>query len=151
MLRGNQEVALAAGDRSYKLRKLFLEQLEKGWSESRAAKAAGRSVSFFKRWAEEDVNFKKDWEDADSAGTDRLEDAATKRALKGSDQLLVHQLRARRPQKHREKPPELNVSVNNDFSAVDLDLERKIAKATSEDQSRTKAVSAKRADVKPEA
>jgi hypothetical protein len=125
---------LAAGDRSYKIRRLFLEQIEKGWSESKAAKAAGKNARFFKEWAKEDENFRLDWEDAESAGTDRLEDKATQRALKQSDQLLVHQLRARRPHKHREKPPELNVSVNNDFAGVDADLERKIARALKQDQ-----------------
>lgn len=121
--------------RSHKIRKLFLDQLELGWTESKAARAAGQPLRFFKKWRDEDPNFKQDWEDAESTGTDRLEDKATSRALKQSDQLLVHQLRARRPHKHREKPPELSVSVNNDFASIDADLERKIARATAAYQS----------------
>ncbi len=142
---------MAAGDRSHKLRRLFLDQIEKGWSESKAAKAAGKSVRFFKEWRDEDENFRKDWEDAESTGTDRLEDKATSRALKSSDQLLVHQLRARRPGKHREKPPELNVSVNNDFASVDADLERKINKALGKDQGGSAAPEEQRAKPQAEA
>lgn len=139
------------GDRSYKLRKLFLEQLEKGYSESKAAKAAGRSVRFFKEWSAEDGNFKLDWEEALSTGVDRLEDVAIKRGVKGSDQLLVHMMRARRPHIHREKPPETQVSITNDFSAIDLDLKRKIERALGEDQSRSKPPAKKRADDEPKA
>jgi hypothetical protein len=136
---GNRRLTLVHVARSHRIRKLFLDQIALGWTESKAARAAGQPVRFFKEWAAEDVNFKQDWEDADSAGTDRLEDKATSRALKQSDQLLVHQLRARRPHKHREKPPELNVSVNNDFATVDADLQRKIARAIGEDQGGAKA------------
>jgi len=137
--------------RSHRLRKAFLDQLEKGWTDSKAARLAGQPLRFFKAWRDEDENFKQDWEDAESAGTDRLEDKATSRALKQSDQLLVHQLRARRPHKHREKPPELSVSVNNDFSSIDAELERKIARATAADQGGKDAPAKQRAEPKAEA
>lgn len=137
--------------RSHKVRKLFLDVIERGYSESKAAKAAGESVRFFRDWAADDENFKRDWEDADNAGTDRLEDVATKRAIKTSDQLLTHMLRARRPHKHREKPPELNVSVQNDFGSIDAELERKIARAIGPDQGGSKAGAKQRAESKAEA
>jgi hypothetical protein len=137
--------------RSHKIRKLFLDVIEKGYSESKAAKAAGESVRFFRTWRDEDANFRQDWEDAESAGTDRLEDVATKRGIKQSYQLLTHMMRARRPAKHREKPPEVNVSVQNDITAVDAELERKIAKAIGSDKGGAEAGIEQRAEPKAKA
>jgi hypothetical protein len=148
---GNRRLTVVHVARSHKIRKLFLDQIALGWTESKAARAAGQPVRFFRDWAAEDENFKQDWEDAESTGTDRLEDKATSRALKQSDQLLVHQLRARRPHKHREKPPELSVSVKNDFSSIDAELERKIARATQSDQGGKEATAKQRTESQAEA
>lgn len=142
---------MGKGVRSHRVRKLFLDEIEKGWSESKAARAAGESVRFFRDWATEDENFKRDWEDAESSGTDRLEDKATQRGLKQSDQLLVHMMRARRPIKHREKPPEINVGVTNDFGSIDAELERKITRAIGQDQGGPEAAGKQRAKSKAKA
>ncbi len=59
-------------------------------------------------------------QDAIEQGTDVLEDEAVRRALAGSDTLLMFLLRARRPEKCRE-----NVRVEHDASREMLDaLER---------------------------
>jgi hypothetical protein len=86
--------------RTFKARKLFLDALEVGDSISRAAQAAGGTARVFKRWRDEDESFAKDWEEAEEAGTDYIEDAATDRALKKSDPLMLAILKARRPDKY---------------------------------------------------
>lgn len=92
-----------ASIRSFKCRKAFLDALEKGYSLSRAAKAAGHSASAFKAWKAEDADFAKDWDEAIEAGTDTLEDKARDRAMRESDSLMVVLLKARRPEKYRER------------------------------------------------
>jgi len=127
--------------KSYKTRKIFLDWLEKGFSPSKAAKKAGYSLRAFQAWKEADINFSQDWEDAFDAGSDTLEDVATLRAKRGSDGLLTTLLKARRPDKFREKQSDINVKVNNVSANIDAELERKIAKAIGEDQGDQKASS----------
>lgn len=126
---------MSGNTRSHKIRKLFLDQIERGYSPSRAAKAAGEHLRFFNEWKSDDSNFAQDWEDAIERGSDRLEDVATKRAIRGSDGLLTTMLKARRPEKFREKQGEVNVKVQNDFGNIDEDLKRKIDRALKEDSS----------------
>lgn len=127
---------MSGNTRSHKVRKLFLDQIERGYSPSKAAKAAGENLRFFKDWKGDDQNFALDWEDATERGADRLEDVATKRAIRGSDSLLTTLLKARRPEKFREKSgSDVNIKVTNDFNNIDAELERKIARAVGQDQS----------------
>lgn len=121
------------GVRSTKTRKVFLDWLEKGYSPSKAAKKAGEHLRFFRKWKEDDPNFAEDWEDAIETGSDALEDVATLRAKRGSDGLLTTLLKARRPDKFREKTNDVNVKINNVAANIDEELERKIAKALGED------------------
>lgn len=114
--------------RSYAVRRLFLEQLEQGWSPSRAARLCGHTLRTFENWAEEDENFKKDWEDAEATGTDYLEDIARKRAVKGSDSLLTTLLKARRPDKYRERQ-QVDSNVNISLDGERAKLERKLERA----------------------
>lgn len=99
--------------RSFSRRKTFLEALEMAESESKAARLAGGDIRQFRRWAEDDENFKKDWDDALEAGTDYLEDVATERAISKSDALMLHMMRVRRPDKHdRAKQVDMGVTIN---------------------------------------
>ena len=99
--------------RTFKRRKLFLDSLACGDSESRAASIAGGTVKNFKNWASSDPEFAKDWADAIEEGTDFLEDVATARAIKKSDALMAMMLRARRPDKFdRGSKLELSGSVS---------------------------------------
>jgi hypothetical protein len=99
--------------RSFSRRKTFLEALELAESETKAAALAGGTLKQFRRWAEEDENFKKDWDDALEAGTDYLEDVATERAVTKSDALMLHMLKVRRPEKHdRAKQVEVGGTIN---------------------------------------
>lgn len=108
-----------------KKRRLFLDELAKGYSESKAATAAGETLRYFQRRADEDPNFKKDWDDAIKKGDDRLEDVATRRAIKGSDFLLQNQLKARKPEKYRERTA-IEHSGSIDLSAERASLARKL-------------------------
>lgn len=86
-----------------KRQKLFLEHLSEGDSVSGAAKKVGVSRNCVYEKRRSDPEFKKAWEDAQEQGTDFLEDAATARAIDGSDTLLIFMLKSRRPEKYRER------------------------------------------------
>lgn len=125
---------MSAGVRSHKVRKEFLDWIEKGFSPTKAAKKTGNSVAFFNKWRTEDVNFAKDWDEAYESGSDTLEDVATVRAKRGSDSLLTTLLKARRPEKFREKS-DINLKAQHDFGNIDEELERKIARALGQNPS----------------
>lgn len=113
--------------RTHHKRKLFLDQLELGQSPSFAALAAGESLGFFRRWRDTDRNFKQDWEDAEEAGTDYLEDVATERAVKKSDQLMAMILKARRPEKY-DRASKLELSGGISVEGSKQKLLNKLAK-----------------------
>lgn len=116
--------------RSDKMRKLFLDTIEKGYSPAKAAKKAGETLRFFKKWREEDAYFAQDWDDAVETGIYDLEDCAVRRAKAGSDSLLTTLLKANNPEKYRERSSsEVKVDVKHGLDTIDHDLERKIAKA----------------------
>jgi Bacteriophage Sf6, terminase small subunit-like len=75
-------------------RTAFLAELAAGGSVQRACLAAriGRSAAY--AWRENDEDFAAAWEDAYEAGTDRLEDELTRRALDGSDTCLIFALKS---------------------------------------------------------
>jgi len=54
-------------------------------------------------WKREDPEFAHAWEDAIEQGCDLLEDEAKRRALDSSDLLLIFLLKAKRPDKYRER------------------------------------------------
>jgi hypothetical protein len=54
-------------------------------------------------WRDDDPSFAAEWLDAAEAGIDLLEDEARRRAMAGSDLLLIFLLRNRRPDVYR--PP----------------------------------------------
>jgi hypothetical protein len=103
--------------RSYKARKIFLDQLAVGNSISFSAHAAGGTAGNFRRWRQEDENFAQDWDDAIEDGTDFIEDVATERALKKSDALMAMILKARSPDKFdRGSKLELSGGISVDGS-----------------------------------
>ncbi len=107
--------------RTFKRRKLFLDQLEAGSSVSFAAAAADGSVKCFKSWRNADPDFAHDWDEAIEAGTDYLEDAAMARALRKSDALAMFMLKARRPDKFdRGSKLELSGGINVEGSKAKL-------------------------------
>jgi len=68
-----------------------------------AAIAAGARRPMVYGWRADAPIFAEEWDGAVEAGTDKLEDEARRRALSGSDQLLMFMLKARRPAKYRER------------------------------------------------
>ena len=88
----------------------FLLALAQGWSVTKAAKAGGIPRQTAYNWREADEAFARAWDDAIEAGTDMLEDVAIKRAKAKSDTLLIFSLKARRPEKFKDR------------SAVEVDL-----------------------------
>lgn len=113
--------------RTFKARKLFLDQLAVGNSISFAANAAGGSPRNFKRWRDDDESFAKDWEEAEEEGTDFIEDAATERALKKSDPLMAMILKARRPDKY-DRGSKLELSGGIDVTGSKAKLLNRIAR-----------------------
>jgi hypothetical protein len=79
-------------------KKRYLAALAKGRAPTVAARMAGLARSTVYKWRGEDVEFAAAWADCVEQGLDLLEDRAYQRAMKGSDQLLMFQLRARRPE-----------------------------------------------------
>lgn len=107
--------------RTFKRRKLFLDQLEVGSSVSFAAVAAGGTSQQFKRWRQTDPDFAADWDEAIETGTDYIEDEATNRAIKKSDPLMAMILRARRPEKYdRGSKLELSGGISVEGSKAKL-------------------------------
>jgi len=125
---------MSSGVRSHKVRKEFLDWIEKGFSPTKAAAKAEYPLKFFNSWREDDANFAADWDEAYESGSDTLEDVATVRAKRGSDSLLTTLLKARRPEKFRDKS-DINLKAQHDFGNIDETLERKIQKALGQDQS----------------
>ena len=90
----------------------FLASLAEGNSIARAAGDAGIGRTTAYEWREVDEAFAKAWDDAVETGTDSLEDEAVRRAKAGSDTLLIFMLKARRPEKFKERTStELSGSV----------------------------------------
>jgi hypothetical protein len=119
--------------RTFKARKLFLDALELGDSVSKAATIAGATSRQFKRWREDDPDFAADWDEAEEAGTDFIEDTATDRALKKSDPLMLAILKARRPEKF-DRGSKLELSGGIDVTGARAKLLNKIARLQAEGQ-----------------
>ena len=99
----------------------FVEALRLGASIAKAARAAGYSRASIYEWRQADEAFRAAWEEALEEGTDRLEDEAFRRAHDGvpkavfykgdriatvqeySDTLTIFLLKARRPEKFKER------------------------------------------------
>src|SRR5262245_61740375 len=116
-------------------RAAFLAKLAEGGSVNAAVTAAriGRTMAY--EWRAADADFATAWDQAVEAGTDALEDEAVRRARDGvdepvfyqgqqcgtvrrySDTLLIFTLKARRPEKFKERPvrlqlPEINTAAD---------------------------------------
>jgi hypothetical protein len=92
----------------------LLLKLQEGESVASACRAQRISRATYYRWLKEDPTFAANAEDALEVGTDLLEDEAKRRAvgLNGSDTLLIFLLKARRPDKYRERHTvDVNVQI----------------------------------------
>ena len=107
--------------RTDRAREAFLSTLRTGASIGAACRKAGMGRSPAYEWRDEDEDFRLAWDEAVDEGTDVLEDEATRRARDGtvkpvfyqgqecggireySDTLIMFMLKARRPEKYRER------------------------------------------------
>ncbi len=107
--------------RTPKKRSAFLEGLAGGASVTAACLLAGIGRRSAYDWRDSDEAFAAEWDDAVEAGTDLMEDEMRRRAVDGvdeprfhdgevcghvrrySDTLLIFMLKARRPDKYKER------------------------------------------------
>lgn len=119
--KGQARQGTALRAREERRRQRFLEALSSGASITAAARAAGVDRRTPYKWRESNPAFDEEWVSHLEAGTDALEDEARRRAHDGvkrpiyhsgkrvgfvtehSDQLMMFMLRARRPEKYRER------------------------------------------------
>lgn len=83
----------------------LLDKLSKGYSVTAACKAEGVARRSYYEWRAADPEFAANADEAIEAGTDLLEDEAKRRATgpDGSDTLLIFLLKARRPDKYKDR------------------------------------------------
>jgi len=94
-----------------KIKNKFLSELAQAQSVSCAARTTGVSRTAYYKLREADHVFKRNWQDALEQGVDALEDEAVRRALQGSDTLLIFLLKGAKPDKYRD-----NVHVQQEVS-----------------------------------
>lgn len=82
---------------------IILDGLRSGMAVGTACARAGVGRTTVHEWRQADPAFAAEFEDAIEYGTDVLEDVAMQRAVRQSDQLLMFILKARRPEKYRER------------------------------------------------
>src|SRR4051794_31328153 len=143
--------------RTPKKEEAFFDALRDGRSISAACLEAGITRSSAYLWRESDPQFKAKWNECVEEGTDRLEDEAIRRARDGtekpvyqggvlvgttreySDTLLIFMLKARRPQKFRDR-----VALGGDAEAPAIRHEQASAREILE--GRLAAIAARHSD-----
>jgi hypothetical protein len=96
-------VELDQTDVTTKKRDAVLRSLALGNSISAACRSGRICRQTYYRWRDEDEAFGMAVADAIEEGTDRLEDEAKRRAMKQSDTLIIFLLKARRPDKYKDR------------------------------------------------
>lgn len=81
----------------------FIEQLQRDGNVTRSCEAVNLARSTVYGWKRESEEFAAQWDQAVDAGVGALEDEAVRRALKGSDTLLIFLLKANKPEKYAER------------------------------------------------
>ena len=89
--------------RTSKSRETIVAALREGLSIGGACAVAGLGRSTYYEWRADDPGFAAEADEAIENGTDFLEDVARQRAAESSDTLLIFLLKARRPEKYRER------------------------------------------------
>ena len=89
--------------RTPKNRETIIAALREGLSVGGACAVAGMARNTYYDWRKADPEFAAEADEAIENGTDFLEDVARQRATDSSDTLLIFLLKARRPEKYRER------------------------------------------------
>ena len=80
-----------------------LASIAEGNTATHAVKGTGVAYRTVYQWKQDDPEFDAKWQAAMEAGTQVLEQEAKRRAIEGSDQLLMFLLRGKRPEQYRER------------------------------------------------
>ena len=117
--------------RTPKNREAFLDALGEGLSIAAACRRAGISRVAAYAWRNDEEEFRAAWDEAVEEGTDLLEDAAIERARDASDTLMIFLLKARRPDKFKDRakvehsgPNDGPIEIND---VTDLDRAKALA------------------------
>ncbi len=107
----------------------FLAEIILGRSVSAGASACAVSRRSVYSWREADDEFARRWDEAIEQGTDLLEDKAKEQAVDGNTTLLIFLLKARRPDKYRER----SEVVNREIPATPKDVAESIKRMGTKD------------------
>jgi hypothetical protein len=99
-------------------RPAFLENVRSSGNVSLAAAAAGVDRSTAYAAASHDPAFAADWAMAADEAVDGLEAEARRRALAGSDQLLMFLLRGLRPERYRRETPDIRREIEREAQRI---------------------------------
>jgi hypothetical protein len=99
-------------------RPVFLRNLRATGIVSDAAAAAGIDRSTPYAAATRDAAFEAAWQMAAEEAVDGLEAEARRRAMNGSDQLLMFLLRGQRPERYRRETPDLRREIQREVERV---------------------------------
>jgi hypothetical protein len=124
----------------------FLQVLGEGATVAEACRAAGMSRSTAYDRRDRDEQFRHAWADAVEAGTEALEAEARRRAMEGSDTLMIFLLKARRPEIYRERQEVRHTGQQRPMSAQDLGRIRDPRSFTDEEHLLLEKVAAMLAD-----
>ncbi len=106
----------------------FLDALEDGDSPTRACQRLRLARSAVYNWRNADSVFHEQWTRALAAGVDALEDECTRRALAGSDVMLMFALRARKPETYaRPRLTDVQPAAGDDLTKLStVELKRRL-------------------------
>ena len=90
-------------NRTARKEKALLDALRDGDSISAAVRAAGIARSTYYEWRNTHPDFAAAADDAIEEGTDALEDEGKRRAMNGSDTMLIFLLKGRRREKYGDR------------------------------------------------
>lgn len=89
--------------RTPKVKTALIDSFRAGNAIATSCAMAGIGVQTYYDWRNADPAFARDCDEAIEYGTDVLEDVARARAVRQSDVLMIFLLKARRPEKYRER------------------------------------------------
>lgn len=81
----------------------FCELIDAGSTVTDAAKGVGMSRFYVYELREKNAEFARAWASAEASRDERLEEEARRRALAGSDTLLIFLMKGAMPEKYRER------------------------------------------------
>lgn len=104
----------------YDWREAFLDNLEETGFVVESARAAGISHTQVYRERRTNPEFAERWNAALESATEHVEAEVVRRAMNGSDLLLMFYLKARKPEVYREQYDVRRVNINVDMSGDDM-------------------------------